>query len=474
MRGLSRLHREEGGVAMVVAMMVVFVVVLLSIVILDLSIHNVDQAAYDRKRVTSVAASEGGIDHAWNLVQYTKPENLPWGTVTGTLGSAPGPATFEAQYTWYDSTGAVMTVEPDQTHIPSAVLVRSTGETNGGVPRTMEAYMTLTPTYGGFGAAILANTGFSLANNFTLNGNQGNDADIYVLNGDFTAANSSDTYGTVYVPNGLATVSNGGHIHGDVWANGSVTMQNGGRIDGKAVSSTSSIGLSNNSSVGGDATAGTTISTVNNSTIGGTRYPNSPQGPPPTKTFPKMCQVAISGVCTALPWSGYTVHTYTGGSACTSARTFLTSGTLTGDHLVWIDAVCNLSIANNTNVSFTGNLAIVTQGSITMTNNTTWNGASGRSLFFIVNYRTIFPASCSSSYNITVSNNSRFNGANALFYTPCAASMSNNTDFKGQIMAGSLSIANNFSMSSSPVLVPGVSDVQGFEESIVYIREVLS
>ena len=156
MRRLSRLHREESGVAMVVAMMVVFVVVLLSIVILDLSIHNVDQAAYDRKRVTSVAASEGGIDHAWNLVQYTKPEDLPWGTATGTLGSAPGPATFEAQYTWYDSTGAVMTVEPDQTHVPSAVLVRSTGETNGGVPRTMEAYMTLTPTYGGFGAAILA------------------------------------------------------------------------------------------------------------------------------------------------------------------------------------------------------------------------------------------------------------------------------------------------------------------------------
>ena len=77
MRKFSRLHREESGIAMVVAMMVVFVVVLLSIVIMDLSIHNVDQAAYDRKRVTSVAASEAGIDRAWNLVQYTRPENLP-------------------------------------------------------------------------------------------------------------------------------------------------------------------------------------------------------------------------------------------------------------------------------------------------------------------------------------------------------------------------------------------------------------
>ena len=226
MRRLSRLHREESGVAMVVAMMVVFVVVLLSIVILDLSIHNVDQAAYDRKRVTSVAASEGGIDHAWNLVQYTKPEDLPWGTATGTLGSAPGPATFEAQYTWYDSTGAVMTVEPDQTHVPSAVLVRSTGETNGGVPRTMEAYMNLTPTYGGFGAAILSVTDTSFGNNFTIAGNAGNDGDVYVTTGNLTITNSPNVYGNIYVPNGSASMSNNSHIYGNLWANGSVTINN--------------------------------------------------------------------------------------------------------------------------------------------------------------------------------------------------------------------------------------------------------
>ena len=68
---MMRIHQEEDGVAMVIAMMVVFVVVLLSIVIFDLSIHNTQQAAYDRKRVTSVAAAESGIDRAWNLVQFT-------------------------------------------------------------------------------------------------------------------------------------------------------------------------------------------------------------------------------------------------------------------------------------------------------------------------------------------------------------------------------------------------------------------
>src|SRR5215510_2542028 len=92
-RACSRLHREESGIAMIIAMMVVFVVVLLSIVVFDMSIHNTQQAAYDRKRVTSIAAAEAGIDRAWNLVQFTAPASLPCGTsTTGSLGAEPGPA----------------------------------------------------------------------------------------------------------------------------------------------------------------------------------------------------------------------------------------------------------------------------------------------------------------------------------------------------------------------------------------------
>ncbi len=133
MRTLSRLHREESGVAMVVAMMVVFVVVLLSIVILDLSIHNVDQAAYDRKRVTSVAASEARHRPRRGTSCSTRGrENLPWGVPCHRdLGSAPGPAQLR---------GRVHLVRvdrlrhdlsrPARLNVPSAVLVTSTGTTN--------------------------------------------------------------------------------------------------------------------------------------------------------------------------------------------------------------------------------------------------------------------------------------------------------------------------------------------------------
>ncbi len=468
---LWRAHREESGVAMVIAMFVVLAVVLLSTAILDMSIHNTDQAAYDRKRVTSVAASESGIDRAWNLVQYSPPEALPCGTPdTGTLGTAPGPATYEVTYTWFDSAGATMATCPSETSLPASVLVTSVGRTNSGVPRTMQAYMTLSPTFGGFDAAIMAVVSASFSNNFTINGSSSNNGDVYILNGNLTMGNSPTIYGNVYVPNGSVSMSNSSRVVGNVWANSMATMSNSATVNGDLTSSMSSI--SGNGTVGGDATAGTTIAA--GIAVSGTRYTNSPQGPPPTQTFPRLCQVAIAGVCDALPWAanGYTINTYTGASACTSARSFLLSGTITGNQVVWIDQVCNLSITNNSTINFTGNLAVVTQGSISMANQNNWNGVVGSNLFFIVNHRAIFPASCSSSYNISTGNNSNFINANTLFYSPCTVTMNNQNNFKGQVLGNSVGIANHFTMEATPVLVPGNGEINGFNQSIVYVREV--
>jgi hypothetical protein len=469
MRTFSRLHREESGIAMVVAMMVVFVVVLLSIVILDLSIHNVDQAAYDRKRVTSVAASEAGIDRAWNLVQYTRPENLPCSSPdTDTLGSAPGPAQYSASYVWYGSTGSVLTCPLSQTNVPSAVLVTSTGTTNQGVPRTMQAYMTLQPTLGGFGAAIIAVQNTMFNNNFTITGSQGNNGDIYITQGDLTVTNTPNIYGNVYVhgPPGNVTMTNNNKIIGNLWANGSISISNPASVMGKAISSTSSI--SGTGAVGGDATAGTTIAA--SLAVAGTRYANSPQGPPPTQVFPLLCQVAIAGVCNALPWTGYTLHTYTD---CTAPRTFLRTGTLTGDHVLWINAVCNLDIQNNDVINFTGNLAIVTQGGITMNNQNNWNGAVGKNLYFISNYRTGLTCS-SGSYNISSGNNSNFTNAHTFFYSPCTVTLNNQNDFTGQVIGDTVVINNHFTLNAIPVVVPGAGDIVGFQQSIAYIREVRS
>jgi hypothetical protein len=324
--------------------------------------------------------------------------------------------------------------------------------------------MTLTPNYGGFDAAILSITNTTFANNFTVTGLTGNDGDIYVTNGNLVITNSPTFYGNVYVPNGSASIDNNSQIVGNLWALNGVTV--GSTVTGNVISSTSSIG--GVGTVGGSATAGTTIAA--GLTVGGNRYANTPQGPPPTQSFPKLCQVAISGVCNAMPWSGYTVSTYTD---CTAAKNFLTTGTITGDRVVWINAVCNLSIGNNDDVTFTGNLAVVTQGSITTSNQNTFTGAAGKNLYLIVNYRSMFPASCSSSYNISIGNNSNFVTAPVLFYSPCTVTLNNQNNFAGQALGNTVSVTNHFTMSYRPVLVPGVPALVGFDQGIVYVREVV-
>jgi hypothetical protein len=467
MRRLWSIHGEESGVAMVIAMFVVLAVVLLSTAILDMSIHNTGQAAYDRKRVTSIAASESGIDRAWNLIQYNAPDDLPCGTTdTGTLDTAPGPATYVVEFTWFDAAGATIATCPlSEANMPSAVLVTSTGRTNNGVPRVMEAYLRLVPTYGGFGAAIVAVTNTTFNQNFVITGQEGNDGDIYITNGNLTVTNTPNIYGSIFVPNGSVSMSNNSHVYGDLWANGSVTINNPASVTGDVTSSTS--GISGSGGIGGDATAGTTIAA--GLAVSGTRYPNSPQGPPPTQAFPRMCQVEIVGICQALPWTGYTTNTF---ATCAAASAFLTSGTLTGNQLVWIPTACNLSIANNATINFTGNLAIVTNGSITMANRNDWNGVTGNNLYFIVNHRSTLPTSCSSAYDITTGNNSNFNSAAVLFYSPCTVTLNNQNDFMGQVIGNSVVINNNFTMSATSVLVPGVGEVNGFNQSIVYVREV--
>ena len=490
---LRRMHRDERGVAMVIAVTVSFVVLLLSLYIVQLSIHNSTQSAYDRKRVTSIAAAESGIDRMWSVLEVSTPETLPCSSaLTGTLGSSPGTATYSVSVTYYNSTGTALTCPMSQSNVPSAVLVTSVGRncvadpdnatfcddgTSGtysaslgtGAKRTMQSYLTLSPTWGGIGSAILVNSAASFSNSFTLNGYTGTDADIYVNNGDLTITNSPNVYGNIYVPNGSYSQSNNSIIRGSVWANGSVAVQNPAVIVKDATSSTTS--LTGTGSINGSARAGTTIAST--LTVGGSKYENSPQGAPPSQAFPYVCWTAVAGVCSAQSsnWTaaGYTVNNY---SDCTSARTFLTGGTISGNVVVRINAVCNLSIALNDVITFTGNLAIITDGGITMANQNTWNGSTGKNLFLLVNYRS--GLNCSSgSYNISTGNNSNFVNANVSFYTPCAVIMNNQNSFSGQIIGQSVTITNNFTMNFVPVLIPGAAErIIGFRQSIVYLREV--
>ena len=118
---------------------------------------------------------------------------------------------------------------------------------------------------------------------FTLNGNGGNNGDVYT-NGDFVLANNSLIKGSVYAQRS-ADIGQG-VVNADVWAGNTVTLSGGIQVLGNATSSTSSFTLSNNSKVFGNAKAGTTVS---GGTINGTITQYSPSGPPPQVSMPKYC-----------------------------------------------------------------------------------------------------------------------------------------------------------------------------------------
>jgi hypothetical protein len=163
------------------------------------------------------------------------------------------------------------------------------------------------------------------------------------------------------------------------------------------------------------------------------------------------------------------VHTDTD---CTAARTYLETGTLTGPLVERITSVCNLNIANNDAINFTGNLAIFTDGSITLNSQNNWNGVSGSNLYLIVNYRSgLTCGTYPGSYDITTSNNSNFNNVQVAFYTPCTVNIANSNSFSGQILGNTVNISNNATINFKPTLIPGTGNIAGFTQSIVYLRE---
>ena len=142
--------------------------------------------------------------------------------------------------------------------------------------------------------------------------------------------------------------------------------------------------------------------------------------------------------------------------------------------MVNITGVCNLNIQNSDSITFTGNLAIFTNGSITMNQLNNWNGSTGNSLYFISNYQSA--PSCGTypgSYDITSSNNSNFTNVSVSFYSPCTVNIVNQNTFSGQIFAGTAKITNLCTINFTPVLIPGsdAATITGFTQSIVYLRE---
>jgi hypothetical protein len=474
--------RQERGMAMVVALLVTFVVMILSTVVIQQAIHNTTQSGHDRDRVLAVDAAEAGVDWFYNYLQTTPITDIaasPYPSaspVSQTMATAPATAQFDAYAVYYDAAGQEMVPSTfSNDNYPASVFIRSVGSVNGKHSRAMETMVKLTPVYGGFGAAIITENSLSLQNNLTLNGNVTSDADIYINSGDLVIRNQPNIYGSVYIVDGSATLDGNSNIRQDLWAYDAVTINNPSMVTDDVISSVGSV-TGNNGTVGADATAYTAVSGVD---VGGTTTVGVLQGHPPSYSLPRICWDTIPGICDGTSTSWVTDGYYNPGTftSCDAAKAYILSNPTppapyTGI-VVRITPTCAISFANKTKVTLNGDLAVFTDGSISFSQNNTWTGSGSRKkLLLIDNYRSGLVCS-GGAYDITTSNNTDFVNADVLFYSPCTINMNNqNVNFGGQVIGGTVNIANQFTLNFVPVKVPGAGEITSFKEDIAYIREV--
>jgi hypothetical protein len=480
-----RFRDDEDGMAMVISHLVAFVVLLLSVYVVQLGVHNVGQSGYDRSRLIYVTAAESGIDDYYSYLNSFTTKGTPDLTtlqcsITNNDLSGPNASSYTASVTFYNSAGTALACPPPSGTIPASVRITSVGSTSGQASRKMESYATLASIIGGTSSAVFSNGSTTLNNNLNVNGYQGSDGDVYV-NGNLDVSQSMTFSGSAYVQ-GSATISNSTTVDGTLWAKNAITMSGQSLVTGDAISSQGNISISNPAHIYGNAKAMGTITST--SLIQGTSSPStSGLADPPTQTFPQL--TFDSTQQTAWQNAGWdtTSHSYSGASACTNAQAFLTglsSNAGPYKYVVRINTACQLALSGFA-LTMNGDLAIITDGSICMTNLNTFQAVGGvRNLMMIVRYGSPVPGSwkCPDNSSISVSNLTNFSdlaGANQLqtfLYSPYQINLSNNSGLTGQVYGSPVNAVNQTTLNYVPVFVPGISTITGFRQNVQYIREV--
>ncbi len=481
----NRRADDEAGIAMVTAILVIAFAGLLAVLASTLSFHSQSTTQVDRKRTQAISAAEAGLDTALLQAQSA---TLPC-TTTGTLPTEPTTSSFTVAYTYYDSypaVGAALTCTPTGLINPvtglaataKAVQVTAKGTTNakGFGDRSMQALAALTAIPGNdFNKAIFANATLSISNNTTINGNIGNDGDIYTNNA-FNCSNSLTVKGSVYTQ-GSASLANTCAIVNDLYAKNNITGSNSASIGRDAKTSQGNISLTNTASIGHDAIAFGTI-TAGAGAVGNNRVSGANIPAPPFQTFPQL--VRNDAAWAAAPYNFTSVIINNSCSGGSSVYNTINSLSAVGANTLIVTS-CALSWANNTNITFGRDVAIFSTGGFQTNNNFTMKSnvaGTERKLYWVVPYNAVASVPCTSP-GITTSNQSNFTDLQVFFYSPCNISAANKTTTKGQIYSGSnVTIANLFTLTYIPVPVTGVINSTalplGYTVDVTYKRETKS
>lgn len=485
---LLKIKRDERGVAMIVALLVTFVVFLLSFYVVNLAIHDVDQSSYDRRRLLSVNAAEAGVnDYYAYLGSFLRGSTQSELTtiqcsLSASVSTGPNLASYTATIEFFNSSGGVVSCPPPSGAVPAAVRIRSTGHAPTGLPRVMESYAQVVPVYGGNKAALLSGATTSLSQKMTVNGYDGSDADAYFL-GNLTVSNNETFSGNLYVQ-GSVTLDNSTTIDGTLWALNNISMTKGSStVSGNAYSTNGSITISNPAVIYGEAKAKTTIAST--SQIRGTSYPNtSGIATPPTQPFP-----SLPYDLTKWTNAGFQLADGQAFTTCAAAKSWLTnpanlpSNPVAGvnyDYVLRLQPSpgCDLSFGTGDIVNLPGNVAILTDCGITMSNHPVFQSVNGNHSLYLISVSGTCPAGGSKA--ISTANQVEFNNLTSpdrldvFIYSEGAVTLANLSAMNGQVYGKPVTASNQTTLNYVPVYVPGLTTVTGFRQNVQYIREVQS
>lgn len=449
--------RDDRGIALASSLAVSLVVSLLAVAVVSLSSHNVGRSANNRERVQSVAAAEAGLNRMYAHLETATPATLAC-SLSETM-TTDAKSSFVASLYVENGTGGVVPLTCPPAAVPSRVLVRSIGRGVGPAPeRVLESLVNLVPRRAGLfgGEAIFSNQDLVIDSNVQVEGNEGGDANVY-SNGKIELRSDVVVAGSAYAQATILLNSNT-DVKKDAWAMRDVTLDSTAIVRRNVTSSVSGVSVASNAHVYGDARAGTTIVVSGTGAIDGLRLTYSPSASPPAKPFPTFTY--NSADWTAL---GYSIQSFT---SCASAKSFI-EGISSGRWVVRITASCELSWNNTEEVNVRGNLAIVHDGSISMSSNSRFTSVGGPHDLFL--FAGLGTGSCNFE---TRSNSSIGSGLNTLIYSPCQVNLrSNSFVMQGQIFAGQAYLRSNTKLTYRPVSGPGGA-ISGYMVEPLYTREV--
>lgn len=480
----SRTQTDDHGMALISAVLVTMVVMGLGMTAMGLSMHSLNTSAVDRKRTKTISSAEAGIDLTLQQLAVTP---LPC-SLSNTLGTGPGASSFTANISYFGPTGVALPCNESFGPVgsPAHARIVSRGTTRDPVygDRSMNAYAKMTALIGPFDKAIFAQNTISFTNNSTVNGNGGENADVYT-NTTYQCSNNQVVRGSVY-SQGDILMSNTCSVTGDLWANGRIAASGNGSVGGSVYAAGLTAGSPGSISMGlttvaKDAVAKGSIAPTPcapGRPIKGQCSANASPGSPPYQSFP-----ALEWSWPAWMGAGYTVVDE--GADCAKLYTDLRAMAVSTTKTVFL-TTCTIDWSVNKDWVFATDVAVFSTGGMSTSNTVSFTSADGtpHAFHMIVPYYTFgsrTPTPCGAypggTGNLTFSGSTTVSTLHTFIYSPCGVRYSNNQTTIGQIYGGrQVEIYNNFTMTFRPVPVPGgvVSgggSSSGYTVGLIYKRE---